>query len=217
MALKSNNGISMEQATGIRNVFVNDWKQYFFTDPKKKIASIPFIRNIIEFTKGDKEPYYIKLTSLLHWKSDSPRITEKELNAIYTSTFSTTGTEPDGNRFMIDIILSEAEECLKACEGINFENKIVLSIAIRISAEKFMIEKIKDDKFVDSIESNQTTNLLTKYVELFPGEVSNIVTIQGVVLMTPENIHLNSFMYEPILDMSDEHLRALYKDVLALK
>ena len=29
--------------------------------------------------------------------------------------------------------------------------------------------------------------------------------------MTPENIHLNSFMYEPILDMSDQHLRDLYK------
>ena len=35
--------------------------------------------------------------------------------------------------------------------------------------------------------------------------------------MTPENIHLNSFMYEPIMDMSDEHLRQLYSDVLNLK
>ena len=34
--------------------------------------------------------------------------------------------------------------------------------------------------------------------------------------MTPESIHINSFMYEPILDMSDEHLRKLYTDVLAL-
>jgi hypothetical protein len=36
------------------------------------------------------------------------------------------------------------------------------------------------------------------------------------MLMTPENIHVNSFMYEPILDMSDEHLRKLYEEVLAL-
>ncbi len=34
--------------------------------------------------------------------------------------------------------------------------------------------------------------------------------------MTPENIHLNSFMYEPIIDMSDAHLRKLYEDVLKL-
>lgn len=29
-------------------------------------------------------------------------------------------------------------------------------------------------------------------------------------MMTPENIHLNSFMYEPILDMSYDHLKKLY-------
>lgn len=120
-------------------------------------------------------------------------------------------------RLMIDIIQREAGECLKACAGINFEIKIVLSIAIRIAAEKFMAGKIKDAKFVDSIESNQTPKLLAKFKELFPDDVDTIETIQRVVLMTPENIHLNSFMYEPILDMSDEHLRNLYKDVLALK
>ncbi len=34
--------------------------------------------------------------------------------------------------------------------------------------------------------------------------------------MTPENIHLDSLMYEPILKMSDDHLRALYQDVSKL-
>ena len=43
-----------------------------------------------------------------------------------------------------------------------------------------------------------------------------IRAIDGVVLMTPENIHVNSFMYEPILDMSDEHLVRLLEDVDAL-
>jgi hypothetical protein len=35
--------------------------------------------------------------------------------------------------------------------------------------------------------------------------------------MTPENIHLNSFMYEPILDMSDQHLRKLYTEVVGMQ
>jgi len=217
MALRSSNGISLEQATGIRNVFVNDWKPNFFTNPKKKIASIPFIRNIIEFTKGDKDPDYIKLTSLLHWKSDSTSITEKELETIYASVFCTTGGGHNETSLVIDVIQQEAGECLQACAGINLENKIVLSIAIRIAAEKFMVGKINDAKFADSIESNQTPKLLAKFKELFPGDVDTIETIQRVVLMTPENIHLNSFMYEPILDMSDDHLRNLYTDVLALK
>ena len=44
----------------------------------------------------------------------------------------------------------------------------------------------------------------------------NIAILDRVALMTPENIHLNSFMYEPIIDMSDEHLRKLYREVEAL-
>lgn len=217
MALKSSDGISLEQATGIKNVFGNDWKLNFFTDSKKKIASIPFMRNLIELTKNNKDPDFVKLTSLLHWKSGTAAITQTELDTIYNTLFRTTEASPDGNGLVIDIIQHEAGECLKACAGINFENKIVLSIAIRIAAEKFMAGKINDATFVDSIDSNQTPKLLAKFKELFGDDVGSIETIQRVVLMTPENIHLNSFMYEPILDMSDEHLRKLYKDVLSLK
>lgn len=34
--------------------------------------------------------------------------------------------------------------------------------------------------------------------------------------MTPENIHLNSFMYEPLIDMSVRYLINLYNDCKAL-
>jgi hypothetical protein len=217
IALKSNDGISLNQAIGIKNVFVNDWKPNFFTDSRKRIASIPFIRNIIEFTKGDKDPNFVKLTSLLHWKADSSGFTQNDLDEIYNSVFGSTGTSYKDKEPVIDLIQKEASKCLKDGYGINFENKIVLSIAIRIAAERFMTRKIHDDNFVNSIDSNQTPKLLAKFRELFANEVSAIETIQRVTLMTPENIHLNSFMYEPILDMSDDHLRKLYADVLALE
>jgi len=217
MAFKRSDGVSLKQAIGIKNVFVNDWKLNFFTDLKKKIASITFIRNLIEYTKGDKDSDFVKLTSLLHWKSDTEGITQGELDGIYNSVFGATGTSVDGKRAMIDIIHQEASECLKVGDGINFENKIVLSIAIRLATEQFMVKKINDTVFVESIDSNQTPMLLAKFKKLFGGDLLQIETIQRVILMTPENIHLNSFMYEPILDMSDEHLRKLYEDVLAMK
>jgi hypothetical protein len=118
---------------------------------------------------------------------------------------------------MIDIIRNEAALCTKAGDGINFENKIVLSIAIRLGAEEYMIKLINNATFVASIDSNQTSKLLKKFRELFSVNTQAINVLERVALMTPENIHLNSFMYEPILDMSDEHLRKLYSDVLALK
>ncbi|MDO8526479.1 MAG: phage infection protein [Deltaproteobacteria bacterium] len=217
MASKDSTGITLNQAAGIKNVFVNDWKPNFFKDPKKRIATIPFIRNIIEYTKGNKDPDFMKLTSLLHWKSDSADITQSNLDTIYKAVFGSNETSADDKKPVIDIIRHEASECLKVWDGINLENKIVLSIAIRITAEQFMVKKINDSTFVSSIESNQTPTLLKKFKELFNGDISAIETIQRVVLMTPESIHLNSFMYEPILDMSDEHLKKLYENVLALK
>ncbi len=215
MALKDAAGVlSLEKATGIRNAFLNDLKHDFFADRKKKIASIPFIRNLVEFTKGEKDPQFIKLTSLLHWKPDSPSIKEADLDAIYNAVFGGTGESANGAKPMVDLIRDEATACLTAACGINFENKIVLSIAIRIYAEKFMIDKINDGAFVAGIKSNQTQTLVEKFKVLFGNEIETIEVLDRVALMTPENIHLNSFMYEPIVDMSDEHLKKLYGAVM---
>lgn len=79
-----------------------------------------------------------------------------------------------------------------------------------------MARMINDPAFVAMIDSNQTPKLLKKFRELHSKELASVAVLQRVALMTPENIHLNSFMYEPILDMSDDHLRKLYGDVLAL-
>jgi hypothetical protein len=216
MASKSSAGITLHQAAGIQNVFVKDWKLHFFDTPMKRIASIPFLRNLIEFTRGPLDANFIKLTSLLHWKADSAQITQSELDVIYNHLFATTEASPDGTSPVITQIRKEANDCLTAPDGINFENKIVLAVAIRLVAEEFMVKKINDPSYVAGLDSNQTPRLHTKFREKFPAELAAIGTIQRVILMTPENIHLNSFMYEPILDMSDEHLRKLYREVLAL-
>jgi ACR3 family arsenite efflux pump ArsB len=79
-----------------------------------------------------------------------------------------------------------------------------------------MIAKINDDAFWKAISSNQTSVLIERYKLDFSGETANIELLEQVNLMTPENIHLNSFMYEPILDMSNDHLKQLYQDVKKL-
>lgn len=216
MASKTAVGIDLQQATGIQNVFVKDWKPAFYGDPKKKIASIPFMRNLIEYTRGDADQEFLRLTSLLHWKSDSDAITVADLDGIYNNLFSQNGASQDAKKSVTSLINEEAEKCLTAPDGINFENKVVLAIATRLAAERFMIGKINDQPFVSAISNNQTAKLLKKFKELFAADHANIGILQRVSLMTPENIHLNSFMYEPILDMSDGHLRKLYGDVLDL-
>lgn len=216
MTSKTSTGVALTPAAGIKNVFTKDWKGAFFKDPMKKIASISFIRNLIEYTRGETNPEFVQLTSLLHWKVDSQSITVADLDAIYNGLFGGKGSSPDGNKSVVDLIAEEAAKCLKAPEGINFANKVVLAIATRLAAERFMTGKIADAAFTTGIEANQTSVLLKRFQTQFSGDTASIGVLQRVALMTPENIHLNSFMYEPILDMSDQHLRKLFQEVQAL-
>ncbi|WP_312479232.1 AAA family ATPase [Stutzerimonas nitrititolerans] len=216
MASKTAAGLVLEQAAGIQNVFVKDWKPNFAAEPKKKIACIPFMRNLIEYTKDAADPDFVKLTSLLHWKADSDQITISDLDVIFNRLFGQNVASAEGAKTVIALIEDEASGCLKAAEGINFENKIVLAMSIRLTAERFMVKRINDPAFVAGIDSNQTPKLLKKFRELFSTELKTLRILQRVALMTPENIHLNSFMYEPILDMSDGHLRKLYGEVIML-
>lgn len=216
MVSKTDQGVKLEDAVGIRNVFVNVWKPGFYTDRRKKICCVPFMRNLIEYIKGDTDPDYLKLTSLLHWKADSEQITVADLDVMYGRLFNASGQSMNNSESVLRLIEQEAQACLSAPDGINFENKILLAIATRLRAEKYMATKINDDAWLATIKAHQTPELLSRYCELFASDAAGIRTLQKVTLMTPENIHLNSFMYEPILDMSDQHLRKLFAEVATL-
>lgn len=216
MVSKTATGVTLEAAQGVRNVFSNVWKPAFFTDNRKKICCVPFMRNLIEYTKGETDPDYLLLTSLLHWKAGTDQITVADLDGVYSRLFGITGQSGNPAERVVDLLSVEVAACLQAPDGINFENKVVLAIATRLRAEQFMSARINDAAWLAGITSNQTPALLKRYRNDFPTELANVGVIQRVLLMTPENIHLNSFMYEPILDMSDLHLRRVHAEVAAL-
>lgn len=180
------------------------------------ISSIPFVRNLAEYCSRHAE--FNRLTSLLHIKTDTASISIQDLEDTYRSIINKPNlTLPDAERPVIDVIHEVADEIAQESdEQAELESKIILSIAIRLKAEAFMIRKIADQSFVNGITKNQTMNLLKKYKSEFPKENGSIGLLEQVNLMTPENIHLNSFMYEPILDMSPKHLKQLYAAVKIL-
>ena len=216
MGLKSDTGITLVQAEGVKNIFVNDWKIHFFDDDRKKVASIAFLRNLVEYSRGNTEPAYLKLTSMLHWRPDAAAMTVADLDTIFITVCNTPGASADPGRSIIDLIRTAADECLNAEPGLNLENKVVLSIATRLRAERFIADKLNDAAFLAGIDHHQTQQLITKFKKEFPAEIETAEVLDRVALMTPENIHLNSFMYEPIIDMDDDHLRKLYGEVRAL-
>ncbi|MRH43325.1 hypothetical protein GH741_11605 [Aquibacillus halophilus] len=218
MALKEDDHIKLESLSYkyISNPLKN-WKSNL-NDNTKLIASVTFARNIAEYI-GDKDNFN-KLTSILHIKETTLSLTIGELEDIYKSVFRDLDELELSNkdRAIYDVILEVANDVVNSqAESIaNLENKVVMSIAIRLNAEKYMISIINDDEFVTNLKKNQTGKLFGKYKNLFPDDSQSIKVLERVNIMTPENIHLNSFMFEPILDISDYHLKQLYNDVLQL-
>ncbi|MCC8616570.1 hypothetical protein [Xanthomonas vesicatoria] len=192
------------------------WKKNI-TTPAYCISAIPFVRNLAEFC-GHKDEF-LKLTSLLHVKEDTDTLTLDELCAIYKKILADkqqlTLTPPA--KLVIDVIHEEAELVFNQQEeAIELEGKIVLSIAIRLLAERHMIRTINNAVFIEAVKKNQTIKLLQEYKRLGLGRLEDVSVLEQVNLMTPENIHLNSFMYEPILDLGIAHLKALYAEVKLL-
>ena len=64
-----------------------------------------------------------------------------------------------------------------------------------------------------AITHNQTRELFNQFMIKFPSDRNSEKLLSRVLMMTPEAIHLNSFMYEPLIDLSDHHLKSLYRDI----
>ncbi|MGZ2460413.1 phage infection protein [Rhizobium anhuiense] len=216
--LRSDSGVHIREEKYQNNPFKH-WKEKLpeGTHDDFLIAMIPFVRNVAEFAGMEAEE--AELTRYLHVKQTSENLTvfdlEKEFKKVVT--FKTNFALPHGDRKVFDLLFERAQQaCALGEEQIELETKIVLAMAIRIKAEVFMIGAINDQAFVDAIKNNQTFKLLQKVEQLGVASPASIKCLKQVVLMTPENIHINSFMYEPILDMSNHHLKKLFEKVSAL-
>ena len=206
--VKTEYAIKMEQEI-YQNSPLNHWRKNL-DNPVMLFATIPMVRNLFEYS--GKKCQADDITKFLHIKSDTENLTIEKIKELYEKCFDnqTTNRITNLEKYFYSFLI---ETCDQLGDEENLENKIILSIAIRLKAEEFMISKINDNDFVNDIETNQTRELFEKYENKFSENNDQIKVLKRVNLMTPENIHLNSFMYEPILDMSSDELKQLYQSV----
>ena len=220
LAFRSEDGIRLEpfERTDIQNPF-HKW-QGRLTEPSVLIAYIPFLRNLIEYTLGAKDADgnanadYLQLTRMLHFKDETSDLTIQDYKTVLESHLvSCTFPNVDLKQSVIDYLFVAADACEHVADGINLEHKIALSIAIRMWAERYMIARIRSSEPEYDVAKKQTGELFQKFKDLFNNQTDTIGLLRRVNLITPSNIHLNAFMYEPILDMGMAELVKLYQDV----
>lgn len=186
-------------------------------DDKIFISMIPFVRNLIEYTKGESDADYITLTECLHRKANAQNITTEQLINIMTDFTQGKGMKrPKSVDKIYDLIMQTANKIITETNPnqVLIENKVCLSIAIRHLAENYMHDKMiaagkSEEDLV--VSGNQTGKWTGMFKKICP-ENNHYDIIERVNMMTPELIHINSFMFEPLIDMSIYHLIQLYKD-----
>lgn len=221
MALRKDDGtIEINNGNYVRDVYAkiiiprSNEREMFLT-------WIPFARNIIAYHKGEGDNDYKILTSCLHQKSDTPSITDTIVFGILENYSQGQHCKWRSTGERIEEIIYEAADDIITRANINpicIENKVVLSMAIRHKAEQYMKQQLKAAGLTDAaLETNDTqTGAWTQLMKDRCPNDSNLNVIERVNMMTPELIHINSFMYEPLIDMSIGHLIGLYRECKAL-
>ncbi|WP_353289557.1 hypothetical protein [Ureaplasma ceti] len=212
------------------------WKQNM--NYKNMISMVPFVRNIIEYTTWKKENTDLDaLTNLLHENLDNiinnnDNYVNKNFNdleEIYKKYIK--GLKLPNNLYkslnVLDELYEQSEYIVNNYEQSEYifvddlQNKLILAMAIRHKAEIYMINKIKEqnkpDKWTEILnkikkEANNQTRKLYEKVKMLVDK-DTLKTLDAVNIMTAENIHFNSFMYEPLIDMDICNLVSLYKRI----
>lgn len=219
IARRGYNGIiTLENGKYVRDILKNNLIKNAH-NTKHMIALIPFVRNIIEYTKGANSFEYKSLTSYLHMFKETQSLTLNDLHCIICSNILIEQKKMNdicGNYY--DELEKEVNNVLTSEDDISITNKLLLSISIRLKAEEFA-RKSLPKQFINRIEGeNRYTFLLfDEYKRAYPQDTKSCSILTKVLMMTTENIHLNNFMFEPIIDLSLGHLKDLYEEVTKLK
>lgn len=237
-AIKNNDGINLIEYKYAKNDPWKIWKKDLSINDI--IALIPFVRNLIEYWDNEKE-FFMLLTHLIHYKNqifynvdwntliNHERIEKKkkwDFKIKQTTEILFWDIEKIFQKYLWSKLnFNESIKTRKIFEEIiyintddldfSLQSKIIMSIKIRHESEIFM-KRILWNEIVNKISWNQTwemIKIIKENIKIYKLNKEIIKLLDDVSIMTPENIHLNSFMYEPILDMSDWHLKELYKKV----
>ena len=212
----ANGKVIINQGQYRGNVYTNAFIDHD-NDDKIFITMIPFVRNLIEYTKGERDTDYITLTECLHRKANTQNITiEQLINIMIGFTQGKGMKRPKSADKIYDLIMQTADGIIAEAnpDQVLIENKVCLSIAVRHLAENYMHDKMisagktEKDLVVEGTQTGKWTGMFKKVCPKDP----HYDIIERVNMMTPELIHINSFMFEPLIDMSVYHLIQLYKD-----
>ena len=172
-------------------------------DDQKLISSIPVLRNVFELLHMRDEKKEIE--AFLHYNTNIEELTMQNLKCKFETVVKNSPITATNEKY-----LKRLSEIITKYSKSNYnelEFKIILAIAIRIYTEKFLMKKLDVNEKYDMrkmFQDCKKQSRLNECEEEF---------IDKIVLIVKEYIHLNAFMYEPLMDIDVSELIDLHEDI----
>jgi energy-coupling factor transporter ATP-binding protein EcfA2 len=179
--------------------YFNNWKNSGkYSD---YLALIPFARNLAQLEGNSKTKEYLELTKYLHYSGDLETIdfsyfgsfiqlhNGSVIDALTANYWATL------NNQVRNILSNQLVET-------DLRSKVILGLYMRLSCDRFMWKKYSKLHSIDptiTVGFNQSRELFDLVVKDL--EQNELSIVQTSMTIAPSFIHLNSFMYEPLIDV----------------
>lgn len=195
--------------------FFQEWKNS--GQIKHIIAMIPLLRNFYQYTDGSSSAEYLILTDYLHYNSKTGTLKLDKLNSIYeTCKVKTLGASL--SNLYIDELFSLVKYIVSSSvKETDLLSKTIIGIGIRVMTDYYMYKKyilVYGTKVVIN-EKDNCTHVLFDALKSHLTQIENDL-INSALTIAPPFIHVNSFMYEPLIDIGSERIIDCAKQLLSI-
>lgn len=179
-------------------------------DVKYIFASILMMRNLLHYS-GAERGRFTFLTDIIHGRGeDFEEYTMESIQeSLKASGLPQASFEPEVQSKKYYELLRETVSQIVIQDSLSLEDKIVVSLYIRTATEIYLRKKLGLEK----TSNTSPRELVQNAVTVIPDVVNDL---QRVNLITPEQIHINSFMYEPLIDLDKNQIVDLYEKVKSI-
>lgn len=176
---------------------------------KDLLFKIPFLRELATMVKDDDLKSV--LTDCLHYKKDTKSLKIENIVrplSNYCDVHDNENVKAAYNENYFYTLIEEARNT-NTDNYFDIKPKIILSIASRVLME--MVATNADLTKLEGVTENQTRYIFNEYGDNLEPKAYELLT--KVLLLTPDFIHLNSFMFEPLIDIDPKDLKELFEDI----
>lgn len=191
----------------------NDWKN--LDDIPSLIAFIPFLRNLVELQEGSSSPSYSLLCDFLHFNLNTSSVTLASLSSIY-GIYSIKHTNASASITYWDHLIRHVKSISSPIAENDIKLKIIFGLFIRLATDYFLLDKYRNNNSgTDPIiapGSNWTRKLKSLSIMYLSPDEKKLLDRASTV--APSFVHVNSFMYEPLIDVGSEKLLSISQELI---